>query len=130
MYKIPIKALSVNRAWRGRRFRSKAYNEFRRVVDVFLNKIRPTKPPEKPLMFHAEWGVSNSVSDTDNPCKPFLDVLFEWWDMKTKDHLVEFIMLEKTKTPKSKEFIRFHVADKDQLIEYLEAYVEKLKMEA
>ena len=128
MYELPIKALSVNRAWQGRRYRSVAYNQFRRVVSVFLNKIRPTKPPEKPILFHGEWGVSNMRSDTDNPCKPFLDILFEWWDMK--DHWVEFIMLEKTKTAKGKEYVRFHVADKESLIEYLEAYVEKLKKDA
>lgn len=130
MHEIPIKPLSVNRAWKGQRFRSRAYNQYRRVVSAFLNKIRPNKPSEEPLFFHADWGFSNMGADTDNPCKPFLDALFEWWDMKTKDHLVEFIMLEKNKTSKGKEYIRFHVGGKESLIEYLEAYVDKLKKEA
>lgn len=122
--------MSVNPAWKGRRFKSAAYKEYQRIITLLLNVIKPKKPPEKPLFLHCNWGMSNMRSDTDNPCKLFMDILFEWFGMKKKDHLVEFIMLEKNKTGKGDEYIRFHVDDKESLIEYLESYVEKLKKEA
>ena len=126
MYRIKRKPLSVNAAWKGRRFRSVFYSVFHRVVSLLLNVLRPKRPPEnRPLFGHYRWGVSNMMADTDNPTKPFQDVLFEHWGMQ--DHQLQFLILEKIKTPKGQEFIDFWVRDESELIEYLEKMLVDLR---
>ena len=69
MHKIKLKPLSVNDAWQGRRFRTKAYNQFRRVMGILLNTIRPrlTPPPDEPLFAVYRCGQSNFLgADVDN----------------------------------------------------------------
>ena len=127
MKKIPVKPLSVNEAWQGRRFATKAYNNFKRVVSLFLNRIRAPQPPDTHLFAHYRWGQSNFGADVDNPTKPFQDVLFSHWN--TKDHRVVFMLLEKVKVAKGQEFIEFHVDSSDNLIEYLECVIKELKEE-
>ena len=126
MYRIKRKPLSVNRAWKGRRFRSVFYSAFHTAVSLLLNVLRPKRPPEnRPLFAHYRWGVSNMMADTDNPTKPFQDVLFEHWGMK--DHRLQFLIVQKVKTPKGQEFIDFWVRDEVELIEYLEKMLVDLR---
>ena len=106
------------------------YEVFAEAVGWLLKAIRPPKPNvEKPLFAHYVWGLSNSQSDIDNPTKPFQDVLFDAWGIKNKDHRVQFMILEKHKTDKGKEFIGFHVDTTDALIDYLEKLLARLKDE-
>ena len=129
-YKIPQKPLSVNEAWQGRRFASAAYKNFKRVTNILLNVLRPKMPPVKSILFaHYRWWVSNIGADTDNPVKPFQDVLFNHWNMKSSDSHIHVLLIEKRKTKKGDEAIEFHVDDIDTLIPYLEAYIAELKAE-
>ena len=99
-------------------------------VGRLIRRIRPQKPAtDAPVFAHYVWGFSNSQSDIDNPVKPFQDVLFDTWQMKSKDHQVQFMIVEKTKTKKGQEFIGFHVDAKANLIEYLENVLARLKAE-
>ena len=50
-------------------------------------------------------------------------------DLKNKDHRVRFMILEARKCEKNKEFIGFHVDNQDNLIEYVENLLERLKSE-
>lgn len=127
---IKHKPMSVNQAWQGRRFRTPLYKQFAKTLTDILRLIRPAKPKDERLFAHYVWGVSNTLSDVDNPTKPFQDVLFDAWDMKDKDHRVCFMVLEKVKTEKGQEFIGFHVDSKAGLVDYLEKLVERLKREA
>ena len=125
---IPYKPFSVNEAWQGRRYRTPLYKKF--ALDVFrlIRRIRPQKPRRRYPRFCAlrVGGFSNSQSDIDNPVKPFQDVLFDAWKMKSKDHQVQFMIIEKAKAKKGQEFIGFHVDAKANLIEYLENVLERL----
>ena len=122
MFRLYQKAMSVNIAWKGKRFTSDAYSQFKLLFGILLStmKTKPPRPPDAPLFAHYRWGMSNMRGDVDNPCKPFQDVLFDHWGIKDQDHKVEFLILEKMKAQKGEEFIDFHVADKSELIEYLE----------
>ena len=127
---IPYKPMSVNIAWQGQRFRTPLYKKFALDVGRLLRRIRPQKPaPDAPVFAHYVWGFSNSQSDIDNPTKPFQDVLFDAWEMKSKDHQVQFMIIEKAKTKKGQEFIGFHVDAKANLIAYLENVLARLKKE-
>ena len=127
---IPYKPFSVNEAWQGRRYRTPLYTKFALDVGRLIRRIRPQKPAaDAPVFAHYVWGFSNSQSDIDNPVKPFQDVLFDTWQMKSKDHQVQFMIVEKTKTKKGQEFIGFHVDAKANLIEYLENVLARLKAE-
>ena len=128
MRRINQKPLSVNEAWQGRRFRTKRYNDFRRETLLRLSVVRPPKPPDATLFVDICWGMSNILADVDNPCKVFIDVLFEWWGIKDKDHRIRFLNLRKVKTNKGEEFIEFHVGDyDDELVPYLESLLAELK---
>ena len=72
MIKIPIKPLSVNDAWQGRRYKTKEYKQFERDVKKLL---KPLKLPTGLLCLRLEFGFSSLASDWDNPIKPFVDIL-------------------------------------------------------
>ena len=129
MFRIRQKAMSVNVAWKGKRYTSTAYSQFKLIVGILLNKLKPNtdKPPDAPLFAHYRWGMSNMQADIDNPTKPFQDVLFHYWGIKDQDHRIQFLILEKAKADKGDEFIEFHVDDRAQLVDYLEKLVAQLK---
>lgn len=127
---IDQKPMSVNDAWQGRRHKSPKYKQYIKAVLGWLYRVKPKKPDDTiPLFAHYRWGQSNIGADTDNPCKPFQDILFkEYWKLKS-DHRIEFIILEKEKTLKKEEFIQFRVDSKKELIEHLKSIIERLECE-
>ena len=72
MTKIKIKPLSVNQAFRGRRFKTMDYVAFEKELLWQLPKL---KIPEGDLTLNLEVGLSNKNSDLDNVIKQFLDCL-------------------------------------------------------
>ena len=131
MHRIRYKPLSVNQAYTGQRHKTPIYKVFVHAVKTLLTVKKPPKPdPDKPMFAHYVWGVSNFQADVDNPCKVFQDTLFDFWNIKNKDHRVEFIILQKLKAKKGKEFIGFDVGNRDDLIAHLEALLEHLKGES
>lgn len=71
---IEIKPLSVNSAWKGRRYRSDEYERYRR--DMFYLIPRPEEMYVVPLQVRIYMGLaSHKSSDVDNPLKPMLDIL-------------------------------------------------------
>ena len=73
MINIPIKPLSVNQAWQGKRFKTPAYKTYER--QVLLTLPRKLTIPEGLLCLRLEFGFSSKSSDWDNPVKPFQDIL-------------------------------------------------------
>ena len=72
MQTIKIKPLSVNCAWRGRRFKTKAYKQYE--INL-LKLLKQQKVPSGRLKLTIEAGLSNKCQDVDNILKPFIDVL-------------------------------------------------------
>ena len=101
MIKIDIKPMSVNKAWRGRRFKTPEYRKYETDCLYLLPKIDIGEPP---YMIWLEFGFSNMASDIDNPVKPFLDILQKKYGFNDKD--VTEMHLKKVKVKKSMEYIK------------------------
>ena len=93
---IPIKALSVNKAWQGRRFKSSYYIDFTRDVCRFLK--RTNKTIEKECEVHYTFYIKNySMSDVDNMIKPIQDLIVLLGYIKD-DKKIVFLSAEKIKS--------------------------------
>lgn len=98
------KPLSVNEAWKGRKFKTDDYRRFEKSCLVELPKI-DFKPLER-IKLALTFGFSSSRSDIDNPVKPILDILCkkygfddrQIYELNVKKHIVkkgnEFILIK------------------------------------
>lgn len=100
----PIKPLSVNKAWQGKRFKTKDYLQYEKQVLFLLPKIII---PDGKLLLEITFGMSNKASDIDNPLKPFLDILQKKYNFDDKQ--VYKLIVNKEITAKNQEFIKFKI---------------------
>lgn len=105
MNRIPIKPLSVNEAWKGRRFKTDAYKRYERDVIMILPSI---SIPKEKLSVSLRFGLSNKRADIDNPVKCFVDCLQKKYGFDDKD--IYRMTLEKVDVKKGEEFIEFSIA--------------------
>lgn len=107
--KLTIKPLSVNRCWQGKRFKTKEYILYERLImatlpsDYFI--------PEGNLQAHYIFGMSNKNADNDNPVKPIQDILQKKYGFN--DHRIYKTIVEKIDVPKGEEFIEFIIESFD-----------------
>lgn len=102
--RIDIKPLSVNQCWRGRRFKTDKYKAYE--IEVAY-KLKHLKLPKAPYFISYVFGFSNSLSDLDNPIKPFQDILQKYYGFDDRD--IHKMTVEKVKVKKGKEFIEFEI---------------------
>ena len=103
--KIEIKPLSVNKCWQGKRFKTPDYKRFEKEVLLLLpNNF---KVPLGRLSISFKWGFSSSLSDWDNPIKPFQDILQKKYNFD--DKRVFKAVVEKEIVKKGKEYIEFNI---------------------
>ena len=100
---INIKALSVNKAWAGRRFKTKDYKTYEEELLLTLPKYNI---PEGNLEAYYEVGYSNKLADYDNFIKPFQDILQKKYNFD--DNRIYKMIVEKKIVPKGKEYISFN----------------------
>lgn len=106
---LKIKPLTVNRAWKGRRFKTDLYKAYEWEVCSKLPKIQI---PEGFLSVSIEWGFSNSASDIDNPAKPFIDCLQKKYDFN--DRMIKELHLKAFDVKKGDEYIKFDIRSLEQ----------------
>ena len=99
---LDIKPMSVNTAWQGRRFRTDTYKKYQRDIAMILPKF---EVPEGLLELWLEFGFSNSLSDFDNPIKPFVDCLQKQYGFN--DRRIKRAHIEVFNVSKGEEFITF-----------------------
>ena len=104
MITIQIKPLSVNKAWKGVRYKTNDYIRFENNCLLLLPKITL---PEPPFEIHLEFGFSSKGSDWDNPTKNFVDILSKKYHFN--DSLIYRGIIEKVIVPKGKEYIKFEI---------------------
>ena len=104
MIKLEIKPLSVNEAWQGKRFKTPKYNKYEKDCLFLLPNIVIPSPPYKLFI---EVGFSNSASDIDNICKPFIDILQKKYFINDKD-IIE-LNVKKFIVKKGSEYISFKI---------------------
>ena len=73
MNEVCIKPLSVNEAWKGRRFKTDAHKAYRQELSLLLPKN--VDIPEGQLEVEYLFNVSSKQSDYDNLIKAFQDAL-------------------------------------------------------
>lgn len=105
MNKIIIKPLSINEAFKGRRFKTKDYQSYEKSVLLLLPKR--IELPKPPYAVYFEFGFSNKASDWDNPVKPFQDCLQKKYGFNDKD--IYEANVKKVIVPKGKEYIKFEI---------------------
>ena len=105
MIELSIKPLSANEAFRGRKFRTKKYDNYISTLMIMLPKISLPSPP---YSINLVVGYSNTLSDIDNCLKPFIDCLQKKYLFNDKD--IYKLSIEKKIIKKGKEFINFEIA--------------------
>lgn len=100
--KINLEPLSVNTAWKGKRFKTDKYKQFERDMFLLLPKM---EIPKDELSVTLIFGFSNKASDIDNPIKPTLDVLQKAYGFNDKD--IYELQVIKQIVKKGKEYIEF-----------------------
>lgn len=104
MVTLKIKPLSVNEAWKGRRFKTDKYKEYESIMLKLLPILYMTEPP---YQLNIVVGFSNKASDLDNILKPFLDILQKRYGINDKN--IEILHIEKQIVKKNNEFICFEI---------------------
>ena len=106
MPKINIKPLSVNQAWQGRRFKTKAYDKYISDMLMLLPKL---KVSTEKLELEITFGLSSRAADIDNPLKCFIDCLQKRYGFD--DKMIYRLIVNKDITKKGKEYIEFIIRD-------------------
>lgn len=104
MVKIPLKPLSVNEAWQGRRFKTKKYRQFESNCLFLLPNI---KIPHAPLKVSYVFGFSNKFSDIGNPEKMITDILCKKYGFDDRD--IYEMDIKKQIVSKGDEFFTFSI---------------------
>lgn len=101
---VPVKPMSVNDAWQGRRFKTIQYKEYERTVRSCLPLMNL---PQAPYKISYEFGFSNGASDIDNPVKLFTDILQKFYGFNDKD--IHELNVKKSRAVKGVEFVKFKI---------------------
>jgi Holliday junction resolvase RusA-like endonuclease len=107
MVKIDLKPLSVNQAYRGRRFNTKEKVNFEKAALMMLPALGLKLGPRLEVGFL--FGFSNKGQDVDGPIKVCLDVLQKRYGFN--DNKVYRLSAEKVIVPKGQEFWAFTIAN-------------------
>lgn len=105
MTKIDIKPLSVNAAWKGKRYKTKDYQDFEKKCLFFLPKLQV--PKKGPYEVFYRFGFSNRSSDLLNPEKLITDILCKKYGID--DRYIERMVLTKEIVEKGKEYFAFEI---------------------
>jgi len=103
MINLKIKALSVNKAFQGRRFKTPEYNKF--ITDMLLILPKLKDVPIKDICLKIEFGYSSKLSDIDNGLKTFLDCLVKKYGFDDR-YIIELFVTKKI-VEKGKDYIKF-----------------------
>ncbi len=103
--KIEIKPLSVNDAWKGRRFKTNKYKKWQKDLLFILPKLKTEFNGDLKASF--VFGFSSSASDIDNPLKPLIDTLQKKY--KFNDNQIKELNVKKEVVKKGSEFIEINI---------------------
>lgn len=105
MYRLQIKPLSLNHAYRGRRFETPELRDFKNEMSLLLP--RQIEIPEGNMCIYFRFGVSSKNADGDNLIKCAQDSIAECYGFNDKRVYEWHIVKEDVK--KGEEFIEFHL---------------------
>lgn len=102
---VKIKPMSVNEAWKGRRYKTNKYKAYEQALMLLLPKTYEI-PAEGDLEAFYEFGIS-PAADWDNPVKPLQDVLQKKYNFDDK-RIVKGTAV-KTRVKRGEGFIKFSI---------------------
>lgn len=106
MYVIKVKPISLNQAYRGRRFKTPELEAYKKFIH---NKLPKIEIPRGKLFARYEFGVSSKNCDGDNLVKCFQDAIAEKYGFNDKQiYKWEF---EKKDVPKGEEYVAFSLSE-------------------
>jgi len=105
--RVDIKPLSVNEAWKGRRFKTDKYKNYENALMLILPKAAYI--PEGEIVLKLIFGQSSPLADFDNPVKCFVDCLQKRYGFN--DRMIKRCVIEVEKVKKGEEFIFFNMTD-------------------
>ena len=105
MIKSKTKPLSVNNAWKGRRFKTPEYKAYEKELLYTLPSL--DIPKNTPLKLEIEVGFSNKASDLSNILKPYEDILCKKYGIDDKWNYE--INLKKEVVKKGEDYISFNL---------------------
>ena len=105
MVTINLKPLSVNSAYKGRKFKTDAHDKFKTAMNLMLPKH--IYLPEPPYCITFIFGVSSALSDGDNLIKLTQDSIADKYGFN--DRLIKRWIVDVEKVSKGKEFIKFNI---------------------
>ncbi len=108
MIKIDLKPMSVNHAWQGKQFRTKAYLEYTKKLFLVLPKMAVSK---NKLEINFIFGISSN-SDIDNPLKCLIDIFQKKYHFDDKD--VMKLTVEKEIVKQGQEYFMFEIKEYKQ----------------
>jgi len=103
---IKIKPLSVNAAFKGRRFKTEAYKAYEQELYYQLPEM---EVPKKELYLKIVVGLSSKNADIDNVLKPAIDVMQKKYGFNDKQ--IYILVAHKIDVKKGKEFIDFEITN-------------------
>lgn len=104
---LPVKPLSTNDMWMGRKRRSFEYQKFRRQMFKALKEYSNLHSIKGNMVLIAEVGLSSAAADLSNTVKAMEDVLMEYFKLDDK-HTVD-IHLRKFLVYRGDEFIKVKI---------------------
>lgn len=104
MIKLNIKPLSINSAYRGKKFKTPAHDLYKRQLQFLLpNGLKIDKAP---YCITLEFGTCKS-QDLDNNAKLFLDALVNKYGFD--DRYIYELNLKKVDVKKGFEYVKFNI---------------------
>jgi Holliday junction resolvase RusA-like endonuclease len=103
MHKVNIKPLSVNDAWKGKRFKTQDYKSYEHDLMWILPK--KIEIPSGKFGIKLKFGLSSKNADFDNPVKPFIDILQKKYSFN--DKMIYKSIIEKEDVEKGFEYVEF-----------------------
>ncbi len=101
---VRVKPLSVNQAWKGKRFKTPEYKAYEKEVMLLLPKV---EIPEGSLKMWLTAGLSSKQADIDNVAKPFIDILQKKYGFN--DNQIYMLFMFKQIVKKGDEYMSFHI---------------------
>ena len=105
MITIHAKPVSLNEAYRGRRFATQKLKDYEKEVWYQLPDL---EIPKGKLFLTLEFGFSSKGSDADNAVNCFVDILAKRYEFN--DNRVYRLEVEKIDVPKKSEYIKFSIS--------------------
>lgn len=102
IHKVPIKALSVNQGYTGKRWKTEKHREWKKSVLMLLPKI---EMPAAPYIIYFIFGLSSSLADGDACVKHVQDIISERY--KFNDKLIKKWIIEVDNVKKGAEYFGF-----------------------